>query len=780
MQPFKLPDFYVPWPARLNPNLKAARTHSKTWACEMGILGTHADEDNSKIWDEATFDRHDYALFCAYVHPEAPTDELNLMTDWNIWAFYVDDYFLQFFKRPKDRDGGKKYLDRVLLFMPIDLTSPPTPTNPMERALTDLWLRTAPAKSEAWRRRIIEDTKNLLAAFLWELDSMSQNRLSNPIEYIQMRRQVGAALWSADLVEHAMFLEVPDQIATTRPMRVLKDTFADGVHLRNDIFSYEREVIKEGELTNAILVIERFLNVSTQRATNLVNDLLTSRLQQFEHTVITELEPLFDEHHLDPLERTNVLSYVRGLQDWQSGAHEWHIQTSRYLNPRPKQALNTTSPFPHFLGIGYQGNQITSDTLGLQRFKKYMHIPHQTVGPMQLPKFYMPFTTWINPHLETAREHSKTWAHQVGMLDPLPGSPHFFIWDERRFDVTDLAFCSALLHPDATIDQLDIELFWLVWGTYTDDYFTTVYLRTLDMAGAQTFHTRLLEFMPLDGLSPSAIPLTPVERGLADLWTRIVDTLDMDARHLFRKTIDEMTGSWLWELSNQIQNRIPDPVDYIEMRRKTCGSYFMINIPRLTQESIVPLEVYYTHTIQELHNAAINYGFLTNDIFSYQKEIEFEGEMHNCVLVIQNFMGCDCMEAVEIVNNLMTARIKQFEHIVEKELPILFENFNLDTKAQNQLLGHVEELQRFVCGQLQWHFKTERYTETEFRRLDLTRPFLGGPTGLGTTAAHILDESDKGYKSLTPSPPIETPKEIKTFAVSHLALPLVEKQEEAQ
>jgi hypothetical protein len=39
MQPFELPEFYMPWPARLNPNLEAARVHSKAWAYEMGILG---------------------------------------------------------------------------------------------------------------------------------------------------------------------------------------------------------------------------------------------------------------------------------------------------------------------------------------------------------------------------------------------------------------------------------------------------------------------------------------------------------------------------------------------------------------------------------------------------------------------------------------------------------------------------------------------------------------------------------------------------------------------
>jgi germacradienol/geosmin synthase len=37
---------------------------------------------------------------------------------------------------------------------------------------------------------------------LWELANINQNRVSNPIEYIEMRRKVGGAPWSADLVEH--------------------------------------------------------------------------------------------------------------------------------------------------------------------------------------------------------------------------------------------------------------------------------------------------------------------------------------------------------------------------------------------------------------------------------------------------------------------------------------------------------------------------------------------------------------------------------------------------
>lgn len=156
-QPFELPDFYVPWPARLNPSLEGARVHSKTWAREMGILDPPKDGKTPDVWDEAKFDAMDYALLCAYTHPEAPGPELDLVTDWYVWVFYFDDHFLEVYKRSKDLTGAKAYLDRLPAFMPVDLSvAPPAPTNPVERGLADLWARTVPTKSVEWRRRFFE------------------------------------------------------------------------------------------------------------------------------------------------------------------------------------------------------------------------------------------------------------------------------------------------------------------------------------------------------------------------------------------------------------------------------------------------------------------------------------------------------------------------------------------------------------------------------------------------------------------------------------------------
>jgi germacradienol/geosmin synthase len=151
MQPYELPDFYVPYPARLNQHLDTARAHTKAWAREMGMLDAPPDFPGTDIWDEAKFDSMDFALLCAYTHPDAPSDELDLVSDWYVWVFYFDDHFLEVYKRSHDQAGAKKYLHGLPAFMPIDLPgSPPEPTNPVERGLIDLWQRTVPTRSLAW------------------------------------------------------------------------------------------------------------------------------------------------------------------------------------------------------------------------------------------------------------------------------------------------------------------------------------------------------------------------------------------------------------------------------------------------------------------------------------------------------------------------------------------------------------------------------------------------------------------------------------------------------
>ncbi|SFC89443.1 terpene synthase family protein [Streptomyces aidingensis] len=735
--PFHLPEFYTPYPARLNPHLESARAHTREWAREMGML------EGSGIWDTGDLEAHDYALLCSYTHPDASERDLALVTDWYVWVFFFDDHFLELFKRTGDREGGKTYLDRLPAFMPMELADGfPEPANPVEKGLADLWARTVPAMSQDWRARFAESTRNLLNESLWELSNINAGRIPNPVEYIEMRRKVGGAPWSAGLVEFAARAEVPARVAGERPLRVLRDTFADGVHLRNDLFSYQRETQQEGELSNGVLVLETFLGCTTQEAADAVNDLLTARLQQFEHTALTELGPVFAEHALDAGECAAVLAYAKGLQDWQSGGHEWHMRSSRYMNEEAEPG----AAGPAFLlpaGPGTAAARIgrapvsTTARAERARARGYGHVPFQRVGPSRLPEFDMPFELTLSPHLDQARCRAAQWAERMGILGPQPDAGGRTVWDEAKLADYDLALCAAGIDPDATLQELDLASCWLVWGTFADDYYPAVFGPGRDLARAKAVTERLKACMPVTGGEPPAAPATSMERGLTDLWERTAGPMEERARREFRRTVTEMLDSWLWELANVAENRIPDPVDYTEMRRLTFGSGLTMNLARLSHGRCVPPDIWAGGPLISLENAAADYMTLMNDTFSYQKEIEFEGEVHNALLVVQNFFGCGYPAALGIVDDLMRSRLAQFQHIAAAELPVLFEDAGLDEEARRAVEAYADDLRNWMPAILNWHRSVRRYREEDLLRHHRRGVLPEGPTGLGTAAARL-------------------------------------------
>ena len=166
----------------------------------------------------------------------------------------------------------------------------------------------------------------------------------------------------------------------------------------------------------------------------------------------------------------------------------------------------------------------------------------------------------------------------------------------------------------------------------------------------------------------------------------------------------------------------------------------------------VPAEIYRSGPMRSLENAAADYACLINDVFSYQKEIEFEGEIHNVVLVVQNFLDCDYPTALRIVDDLMNSRMRQFEHIVEHELPGALRRLRPRRGGARGARRVRDGAARTGWpGILNWHRDCRRYGEEELRVLPGSngRPvlpsrsgtgapaapaFLGGPTGLGTAS----------------------------------------------
>ena len=86
--------------------------------------------------------------------------------------------------------------------------------------------------------------------------------------------------------------------------------------------------------------------------------------------------------------------------------------------------------------------------------------------------------------------------------------------------------------------------------------------------------------------------------------------------------------------------------------------------------------------------------------------------------------------------------MRQFEHIVTRDLPTLFEELDLDDAIRKALTRHVDELKDWMSGILEWHRRCVRYTEKELLRSNQPEPvpqerFSLAPTGLGTSGLRI-------------------------------------------
>ncbi len=132
-----------------------------------------------------------------------------------------------------------------------------------------------------------------------------------------------------------------------------------------------------------------------------------------------------------------------------------------------------------------------------------------------------------------------------------------------------------------------------------------------------------------------------------------------------------------------------------------------------------------------------------NDVFSYRKEIEYEGEIHNGILVVQTFFGCDHPTALHIVHDLMTSRMREFQHVAAHELPVVYDDFQLPPEAREAVDGYVRELEHWMAGLLLWHRDCRRYRSSELRHPVGSPGCLGAPTGLGTSAAGLFRSAVK-------------------------------------
>lgn len=150
-------------------------------------------------------------------------------------------------------------------------------------------------------------------------------------DYFCVREHDGGIWTSIKSIEFAGHFFLPDEICAHPHIQHMSVLCGRIATLTNDLFSYEKEVIRMGSNFNLVSVLMQTESLTFEQAVQRSIDSINEDIDQF--LMACEMRPDFGSDDLN----AKVDQYVQGLHDILSATWHWQMSTDRYRS--------ATSPF---------------------------------------------------------------------------------------------------------------------------------------------------------------------------------------------------------------------------------------------------------------------------------------------------------------------------------------------------------------------------------------------------------------------------------------------------
>ncbi|MDJ0596353.1 MAG: terpene synthase family protein [Pleurocapsa sp. MO_226.B13] len=308
----------VPGLQQENPQAEKANQITKQLCHQYGISLPHIDE---------------YNTMTAYVFPHASVDRLVTINLWLDLLFFFDDLY--------DRDTTHLFSNEIeksqnilenTLRIICDGYQPET-DHPFYPVLYELNRRFHKIAMPGWIERFRVGFRKYLQSITYTTSQiLEDNGVISVEKYMELREDNAGMEGMISLIDLALDTYIPDEVFNhLKIQHLIKITTRFGGFI-NDIFSYEKEVLRLGSRFNLITVFMEAYGLSLAEAVHEIIVLLEREVAEF-----LEIErnlPVWDDPHLNKSARL----YVSALKDQIIAAYHWQLTTNRYRSPN--------SPFP--------------------------------------------------------------------------------------------------------------------------------------------------------------------------------------------------------------------------------------------------------------------------------------------------------------------------------------------------------------------------------------------------------------------------------------------------
>ena len=310
MEQIVLPGLFCPFPSAVSQYAEEVHQGTIDWLRRFHVI---TDEASQRV------SANHLGWLAARFHPDAPREELQLVSDWYAWFFFRDDQ--------RDESEIGKQPERLAAvdarFLNILKGASLTDDDePLAHAINDLRLRLRPRVTATWMRRFIRIVKEHFDSTVWEATNRARYIIPDVATYVRMRPLTGGMHVDAAFIEITWRIHLPPEVRGHPVVSALTLTSNNVVCWANDIFSLEKE-LKRDDVHNLVLVLQHTYQLDLQEAIERAAAMHDAGVRTF-----IDLEPRLPS--FGSAVDSNLRRYVSTLRTRMRGNLDWAHESVRY------------------------------------------------------------------------------------------------------------------------------------------------------------------------------------------------------------------------------------------------------------------------------------------------------------------------------------------------------------------------------------------------------------------------------------------------------------------
>lgn len=320
---------------------------------------------------------------------------------------------------------------------------------------------------------------------------------------------------------------------------------------------------------------------------------------------------------------------------------------------------------------------------------------------MSQETIYLPFPVDPSPDIAGIRQRTFDWFRSCGMFNSDAA-----VHKHLLADISDLG---SRWHPTATNDNMDLATCAIIWAAMTDDQIDG----TLDKRPhlvAQLVND--LNRVMYPDVAPRYFQDAVLVSTFAKLWEWSVQGMSASWCARLRTAWEGFNNAYIVETYNRYHGKMMTMEEYIPLRRHSGYMYVAVAYMEKTLGFEMPPELLAMPVLQEMIRMVCDTISIGNDIHSLEKE-EGREDIHNIVMMLQHERHCTRQEAIAITCNMINDWIAHFL-LLEKEIPVLCQSFQLSAEITSSVLAYTSGLGRLIGGYYVWARSSRRYHAGNF------------------------------------------------------------------